>query len=93
MKNESLISVKKGEPEMRLKAWPITATLWENPSDLGGFESIQLTRSYKDNEDNWMSTQSLRESDIPKAIFLLNKIYDYLLVKKDDKNNLKKEGI
>jgi len=93
MKNESLISVKKGEPEMRLKAWPITATLWGDPSDLGGFESIQLTRSYKDNEDNWMSTQSLRESDIPKAIFLLNKIYDYLLVKKDDKNNLKKEGI
>lgn len=88
MEQEQILDKK--QPEIKLKAWPITATLWENNSDLGKYESVQITRSYKDKDDNWMNTQSLRESDIPKTIFLLNKIYDYLLVKKLNKNNLKK---
>lgn len=91
MKQEQVLTKK--QPDMKLKAWPITATVWENESELGEYESVQITRSYKDKEDNWMNTQSLRESDIPKTIFLLNKIYDYLLVKKADKNNLKKREL
>ena len=83
----------KKTPLLTFKAWPITATLWDNESEFGVFPSIQISRSYKDKNDNWMNTQSLRETDLPKTILLLNKVYDFVLSRKNTRNNIKGEEL
>jgi hypothetical protein len=45
------------------------------------YRSISFDRRYKDPEGNWKSTTSLRISDLPKAIVVLNKAYEYAVLK------------
>ena len=70
------------QPEKKFKAGAVSATIWKNNSEKGDFSSIQLDRAYKDNKDNtWKHTNSFNASDLPKAIVVLNKAYEYLVVK------------
>lgn len=69
-------------PEKKFKASPVSATIWANETVKDGktitFRTIVLERNYKDKEGDWKQTNSLRTSDIPKAILVLNKSYEYL---------------
>ncbi len=72
-------------PEKRFRAGPIAATIWKNSHEKDGrsFEihSISFERSYKDKDsDEWKTTSSLRAMDLPKAVVVLNKAYEYLVL-------------
>ncbi len=67
------------QPERKFKAGAISATIWKNSSEKGEYSSIQLDRVYKDKDNNWKRTNSFNENDLPKAIFVLNKAYEYLM--------------
>ncbi len=77
MKNES----GKNLPEKKFRAGAIAVTIWRNETEKGSFNSVQLDRSYKDKQDNWQKTNSLRVNDLPKAALLLNKAYEYIVLK------------
>ncbi len=83
MKNET---TGKNMPEKKLRAGPISVTVWKNQGkgrngqDVAYF-SVSLDRNYKDKEGNWKSTNSLRVNDLPKASLLLNKAYEHLVIK------------
>ncbi len=85
MKTDDLTGVKANVPEKRFRAGSVSATIWKNTLEKDGrtFEirSIQFERSYKDKDsDKWKSTSSLRAMDIPKAVVVLNKAYEYLVL-------------
>lgn len=80
MKNEA----GKNLPEKKFRAGAITVTIWRNETEKGSFNSVQLDRSYKDKEDNWKKTNSLRLNDLPKAALLLNKAYEYIVLKEKE---------
>ncbi|MBI2141363.1 hypothetical protein HYU16_02970 [Candidatus Woesearchaeota archaeon] len=66
-------------PDKKFKAGGITATVWKGISPKGtAYFNVQLGRSYKDN--NWKNTSSLRENDVPKAMVLLQKAYEYVIL-------------
>ena len=73
---------ENNKPEKKFVASPVSATVWNNKGEKDGkdyeFKSIQISRSYKDKDDNWKNTDSLRVSDIPKAILVLQSAYSYL---------------
>ena len=76
------------KPEKKYSTGAISATIWKNSgkSKDGAeteFRSIALQRSYKDKNDEWQSTNSLRVNDLPKAALVLNKAYEYLVLKSD----------
>lgn len=76
----------KKHPEQKFKAGSISATIWENQgTDNEGkpsvYKTISFERSYLDKEGNWQTTNSLRVADIPKAILVLNKAYEHLMLK------------
>lgn len=82
------INVHKNTPEKKFRASPITATIWTNEvkskeGELRLFRTISLERSYKDKDDNWKSTTSLRVNDLPKAVLVLNKAYEYISIKEE----------
>lgn len=68
-------------PEKKFRAGPISATVWRNMTEKGSYASVQLSRSYKDASNAWKSTGSLRVNDLPKATVVLNKAYEYLVLK------------
>ena len=77
-------------PEKKFSTGAICATIWKNngknnkTGEPVEFRTIQLDRRYKDKEDNWKSTSSLTINDIPKAQLVLQKSFEYLVLKGQD---------
>jgi len=75
------------KPEKKFSTGAIVATVWKNngTSKRDGsqveFRTIQLDRHYKDKDGTWKSTSSLRVNDLPKAALVLNKAYEYLVLR------------
>lgn len=69
------------KPEKKFRAGGITATIWKNTLKDGDksfdVRSVNLERSYKDKEGNWQNTNSMRSSDLPRAILVLQKAYEF----------------
>ncbi|MDD3175044.1 MAG: hypothetical protein PHU51_01050 [Candidatus Nanoarchaeia archaeon] len=79
------IDVSKNSPEKKFRASPISATIWSNEvrtsdGELKVFRTIHVERTYKDKEGKWQKTNSLRVNDLPKAILVLNKAYEYISI-------------
>ena len=74
-------------PEKRFSTGAINATVWKNigKSKKTGedveFRTITLQRAYKDKNDEWQHTNSMRVNDLPKASLVLNKAYEYLVLR------------
>lgn len=67
-------------PDKKFKAGPVTATVWKGVSPKGSvYYNVQIGRSYKDKDNNWKNTSSMRENDVPKAMVLLQKAYEYVI--------------
>lgn len=78
----------KNLPEKKFRAGAITATVWSNETVKDGkkvsYKTISFERSYKDKDDEWKQTNSLRITDIPKAVLVLNKAYEYLALNAEE---------
>jgi len=73
-------------PEKKFKSGAISATIWENVGHTEdgketSFKTVSFERNYLDKDGNWKSTNNLRTSDLPKAILVLSKAYEYLALK------------
>jgi hypothetical protein len=73
-------------PQIKFNAGAISATVWENSgtSKAGepvSFNTIQVSRGYKDKEGNWQNTTSLRINDLPRVALVLQKAYEHLVLK------------
>ncbi|MBI2143626.1 hypothetical protein HYU17_00550 [Candidatus Woesearchaeota archaeon] len=67
-------------PEKKFRVGGISATVWKGVSDKGTvYYNVQLGRSYKDKDNIWKTTSSLKENDVPKAMVLLQKAYEYVI--------------
>ncbi len=69
-------------PEKKFKAGAVSAIIWRNETAKGSYASVQLDRRYKDGEI-WKSTNSLRINDLPKAVLVLSKAYEYLVSREE----------
>ena len=76
---------EKNLPEIKFRAGAVSATVWNNTGQmkdgqLNTFNTISLERSYKDKNQEWQSTNSMRINDLPKASLVLSKAYEYLIL-------------
>ena len=75
-------TMEGNKPVYKIKVGGVEVAVWENKSGTNGtFETISMHRSYKDKDDKWQKTQTLRTSDIPKAIIALQKAYEKIVLK------------
>lgn len=72
-------------PEKQFRAGAVNAAIWVNKTIKDGqevvYKTISLERGYKNKEGNWQNTQSLRLNDLPRAAIVLQKAYEYLVLK------------
>ena len=73
-------------PEKKFSTGALTATVWENQGknkeglDVN-FRTVSLQRRYMEKNGEWQSTNTLRINDLPKASLVLQKAYEYLVMK------------
>lgn len=74
-------------PEKKIRSSSISATIWENeqttPTGLVKYKTVSFERTYKDKDGKWQSTGKLRSMDIPRAVLVLNKAYEYLALNEE----------
>lgn len=87
--NEKTQPGSGNKPEKHIKFGGVRVTIWQDSRQSPSgqtFETWSATvdRAYKDAQGNWKNTNSLRESDIPKAVAALNKAFTYMTEKEGD---------
>lgn len=82
------MSETKNKPEQNFRVGNMTASVWKNEvtkdNKTMAFYTVSLQRSYKDKDNKWKNTDSMRNNDIPKAVMALNKAYEYLFTANKD---------
>jgi len=72
-------------PVGKLTAGGVRLAVWANDGPKGGtYYTVSLERTFRRKDGDWDSSTSLRINDIPKAIAILQKAYDRLVVSVDD---------
>jgi hypothetical protein len=73
------------KPEQKFRVGNISATIWNNESKKDGkinqFKTVSFERNYKDKDDEWQTSNSLTVNDLPKAMVVLGKAYEFLALK------------
>ena len=73
-------------PEKRFSTGAITATVWHNQGksktgEAADYRTVSFQRSYKDPNGAWKTTNSLRVNDLPRASLVLQKAYEFIVMK------------
>ncbi|MCX8190307.1 MAG: hypothetical protein N3F05_03735 [Candidatus Diapherotrites archaeon] len=69
------------KPVKKLTVGSIQVASWLNEGKSGNFYTFTISRRFKDEKDSWQSSNSLRLSDLPKAIFALQEAYRQFALK------------
>lgn len=81
----------KNVPEKKFSTGVIAATVWQNQGrgrsgEIVGYRTVSLQRRYKDKNGVWQTANSLRVNDLPKAALVLDKAYEYLVLREASEN-------
>jgi hypothetical protein len=83
------------KPLEKFKCGSVEAAIFENTVSKGdrtfAVRKAVLQRNYLDKNDTWQSTSSLDVNDIPKAMLVLSKAYDFMTTSEVAREN--KEGL
>ena len=74
------------QPVHKISCGAIQVAVWENESvskdgAVGVYNTVSFDKRYKAKDDTWKSSNSMRMSDIPKAILALQKAFEFLALK------------
>lgn len=91
VRNEVSGNVQKNAPEQRFSTGAVSATVWKNvgKSRVGDdveYNTISLQRRYKDKSGVWQTANSFRINDLPRAILVLQKAYEHLVLREKEES-------
>jgi hypothetical protein len=85
------------QPEKRFKAGSCEAAVFENEITRDGntitVKKVAIQKRYKTQDDEWKSTHSLDQNDIPKMMLALSKAYEYLTLREDKQDDVAVEEL
>ena len=69
----------RNRPWLEVRSGMLKATVWENRAGDGTtYTSTQLSRLYKDANNQWQETTSLGREDLLRASHLLTRVFDQI---------------
>ena len=78
------------KPAGKFRDGRLTATIWKNETsnketgEIGHFYSVDIVRSYKDENDQWQETPSFTGADLLKVANLSTAAYNFILKLKSE---------
>ena len=87
-----------GQPEKRFRAGGCEAAIFENEITRNGragtlLKKVAFQKRYKSAEGGWKTTYSLDVNDIPRAIVVLSKAYEYLVLESQTEEESEKNAV
>ena len=79
----------KNIPEKKFSTGVVTATVWQNQGkgrsgEPVAYRTVSLQRRYKDKNGVWQTANSFRVNDLPKAALVLQKAYEYIVLREQE---------
>jgi len=79
------------QPEKKFSAGAVVATVWQNQGKTKdgqavGYKTVSLQRRYKDRDGTWKNASSFRITDLPKAALVLQKAYEFSVLREKEGN-------
>ncbi len=81
-------------PEKKFKAGQLVATVWRNEArdaegNLVTYRTVTFEKRYMDKDNHWRTTNALKVTDLPKAVLVLSKAYEYLALSESEEDSEK----
>ena len=75
-------------PEQKFSAGAVSASVWANENTVDGKviknQSVTFQKRYKDADGQWKSSSSLMDRDLPNAMVVLAKAYEFMKLRVSD---------
>ncbi len=70
------------DPEIVFRHGPCSVSVFSNKVEKGdqtfNVRSVSFQKTYMDKDGHWQTTTNLKVNDIPKAVLVLNKAFEFL---------------
>ena len=81
----------KNIPEKKFSTGAVNATVWQNTGksrngEAASYRTVSMQRRYKDRNGVWQSANSLRVNDLPRASLVLQKAFEYIVLREQEAN-------
>ncbi len=82
-------------PAHKLKDGCLSVVIWRNPSERGPYYTVNPMRSYKQGDETWKQSDSLRAEDLLPMGELLREAYAWIKMQKraDAKGIRERDGV
>ena len=74
------------QPVHRIRKFRIEAAIWEHQSENGTWYNVTLSRSYKDANDEWKSSDSFSADDLLLVAKVANEAHSWIIQKQQERN-------
>ena len=85
------------QPIEKFRAGQVTCALFANEITVEGKQhrilKAAIGRRYKDRNGNWKTSQSFSRNEIPLAIHVLQKAFDYMIEKKPENEEVERQDV
>lgn len=77
--------MSENKPMTKFRSGGVVATVWENTIEKNGNNltvyNVQLERTYKNDKDEWKTTNSYKVGDLPKVELVVREAFKLLALK------------
>lgn len=80
-------------PAHKIRIGNVSAIIWRNPHEKGAWYSLQISRSYKNGDDEWRNTDALGFDDILTAAKLLDQAHTWIAQQMESDRKSRKESV
>ena len=76
----------RNEPVHRIRMSRISAAIWQHESENGTWYNVTLSRSYKDANDEWKSSDSFSGDDLLLVAKVADQAHSWIIQKQQERN-------
>jgi len=85
------------QPIEKFRAGQVTCALFANEITVEGKQhrilKAAIGRRYKDRNGNWKTSQSFSRNEIPLAVYVLQKAFEYMIEKKPESEEVEQQAV
>ena len=78
--------VVRNQPVHRIRMFPIECAIWKNQSENGAWYNVTLSRSYKDANGEWKSTDSFSADALLLVAKVADQAHSWIVQKQQERN-------
>jgi len=79
-------TTSRNQPVHRIRIFRVEAAIWQQKSENGTWYNVTLSRSYKDANDEWKSSDSFSGDDLLLVAKVADQAHTWIIQKQQERN-------